>query len=54
MLDGHLVQTLVNAKQTNRTIFGFMDGKNDKGKIMAHGVYLYQLRKPIVGLFQRG
>jgi ligand-binding sensor domain-containing protein len=44
MLDGHLVQTLVNAKQTIGQYSVSWDGKNDKGKIMAHGVYLYQLR----------
>jgi ligand-binding sensor domain-containing protein len=44
MLDGHLVQTLVNAKQTIGQYSVSWDGKNDKGKIVAHGVYLYQLR----------
>jgi Predicted periplasmic ligand-binding sensor domain len=42
-LDGHLVQTLVNAKQTTGHYTASWDGKNDKGKIMAHGVYLYRL-----------
>ena len=42
-LDGHLVQTLVNAKQASGHYSVSWDGRNDKGKIMARGVYLYQL-----------
>lgn len=42
-LDGHLVQTLVNAKQAPGHYTISWDGMTDKGKMMARGVYLYQL-----------
>ena len=42
-LDGHLIQTLVNAKQTIGHYSVSWDGKNDAGKLMSHGVYLYRL-----------
>jgi ligand-binding sensor domain-containing protein len=42
-LDGHLVQTLVNARQTIGHYTVSWNGANDQGKIMAHGVYLYRL-----------
>jgi len=42
-LDGYLVQTLVDTRQTTGHYSVSWDGKNDKGKIMAHGVYLCQL-----------
>jgi ligand-binding sensor domain-containing protein len=42
-LDGYLVQTLVNAKQTIGHYTVSWDGANDKGKIMAHGMYMYRL-----------
>ena len=42
-LDGHLVQTMVNEKQTIGHYVVSWDGLNNKGKIMARGVYLYQL-----------
>ncbi|MGB7568595.1 MAG: two-component regulator propeller domain-containing protein [Chitinivibrionales bacterium] len=42
-LDGHLVQTLVNARQTTGHCTVSWNGTNDRGKIMARGVYLYQL-----------
>ena len=43
-LDGHLIQTLVNARQTAGYYSVSWDGKNDKGKVIARGVYLYQLK----------
>ena len=42
-LDGHVVQTLVNARQTIGHYTVSWNGANDQGKIMAHGVYLYRL-----------
>lgn len=42
-LDGHLIQTLVNVKQTTGHYSVFWDGKNDAGKLMSHGVYLCRL-----------
>jgi hypothetical protein len=43
-LDGHLIQTLVNARQSAGHYSVSWDGKNDKGKVIARGVYLYQLK----------
>jgi hypothetical protein len=42
-LDGHLVQTLVDARQTTGHYTVSWNGANDKGTIMARGVYLYRL-----------
>jgi uncharacterized protein (TIGR02145 family) len=42
-LDGHLIQTLVNAKQAPGHYGVPWDGTNDKGRMMARGAYLYQL-----------
>jgi ligand-binding sensor domain-containing protein len=42
-LEGQLVQTLVNSRQTAGSYTVSWNGANDKGKIMARGVYLYQL-----------
>jgi hypothetical protein len=41
--EGQLVQTLVNTRQEAGRYAVAWDGKNDKGKIMSRGVYLYQL-----------
>jgi hypothetical protein len=42
-LDGQVVQTLVNARQTIGSYTVTWDGTNDKSRIMARGVYMYKL-----------